>query len=162
MSTHNSNKYLSRWMNVRISFSLKLSPLLASHIFHWWVLLMCCLPRWEHRGASSCLPAPLSLFTGSLPVTPHAMPSTSATGAGPCAGLSLQTDLELFFSGGQQYCQDLVWRDVLWALQEPDQRLNQTLAWHHFNYSVGQCRVVPASAAAHLAALKHCSSRKEF
>lgn len=34
VSTHNSDKYLSRWMNTRISFGLKLSPLLPSHIFH--------------------------------------------------------------------------------------------------------------------------------
>lgn len=37
--------------------------------------------------------------------------------------------------------------------------LNQTLAWHLFNYSIGQCSVLPASAAAHLAALK-CFSQE--
>lgn len=33
-------------------------------------------------------------------------------------------------------------------------RLKQTLAWHSFNCPTGQYRVLPANAAAHLAALK--------
>lgn len=141
VSTHSGNKYLSRWMNARISFGLKLSPLLASHIFHWWVSLTCRLPCREHRGVSSCLPALPSLHwvapshsSGCAKYIGHRSWSICQPFAGEQFGA--------LFSGGQQYCQDLVRRDALRALQEPDTRLNQTLAWHCFNYSVGQRRVL--------------------
>lgn len=145
MSTHNSNKYLSRWMNARISFGPKLSPLLASHIFHWWVLASSSL------RASGCLQLPASPSLSSLGCSQsllrlrqgHRLPELVhllAFHGGTIWGS---------FSGAQQHCQDPVWCEALRALQEPDKGLNRTLARHRFNYSGGQCRTLPASAAAH-------------
>lgn len=63
------------------------------------------------------------------------------------------------FPGGQQTC-DASHYVVVYG--HYDKRLSKTLAWHHFNYSQVQCRVVPAKATAHLAVLQCCSGRRKF
>lgn len=158
MSTLNSSKYLSRWMNARISLGLKLSLLIASHICHWWLFWHVIFLA-ESIWVSSAACQPFLPLTGLLPVTLQAVPSTSATGEGPSASLSQGNCLGLFF-----------WRSAVLpgscmistGYRSLTKRLNQTLAWHSFNCPTGQGRVLPASAAAHLTALKCCSGSKEF
>lgn len=149
MGIHNCNKYLFRWMNTRIIFGLQLSLLLTSHVSHCWDLLTSHLLCLEHWGISSHFHR-LSGCTKLI-----------NTRAGPSSDHSQASNLE-FFPWRPTSTWYLTLCGALWALQESEKRLSKTLAWHHFNYSQVQCRVVPAKATAHLAVLQCCSGRRKF
>lgn len=147
--THSSNKYLSR-RNASITFGPQQSSLLASHVLH--CLLTRCLP-W--LGSIRVPPATSQLFVRLHQV--H-WPPELGEGASPTCQPFTGKQFEAL-STEQCY----IWCDVmLQALGEPDKRLSQTLAWHHFNYSPGQCRAVPAKAIACLAPHRCSSDRKRL
>lgn len=143
--------------------------------------LIVCSYRWAHTKATNIYPGgwtqesisawschcsqPPTSLPGESLLTHHspcwkrvisqAMPGTQASRAGPSAGLSQQDNLGLF------------WRT---ATLPGSCTMRLPAGAGYIRYLPGmvlipqqhQCRVQPASAAAHLAALKWCSGRKGF